>query len=379
MLAQRSGLELSIFGNVVTVRTPWVVAVLAALVLTWIEIAPRSLVDGGSVNWYANALVLIAGTIGSILSHEAAHAAASHRLGGATSHISIYPLGGASDDFNLPGTPRQETITALAGPFASACIGGVLVGAWALARHSSSALSDDLIFLGAANLVLAVVNLLPGYPLDGGRVFRALVWYLHDDFSAGTRAAVTYGQVISTFALAGGLVVLGSRTSWSVLGVWIILAAWGAARVGRYETTRSLLISAGGSLTAGDAVRGLNPHVRADQPLDEVLEALLAEMSSGPGLVMDDGKVIGIVSLSRLRRYRRTEWSRTRAREAMIPLHEARSIDESVTVRRLLNELTEGHTDLLFVTGPDGVVGALDRRIALEKLIDRVQAARYSR
>jgi CBS domain-containing protein len=138
-------------------------------------------------------------------------------------------------------------------------------------------------------------------------------------------------------------------------------------------------MSTGATFSAGDAVRGLNPHVRVDQPLDEVLEALLADMSSGPGLVMDDGAVVGVVSLHRLRRYRRTEWSDTTAREAMIPLIRVPAIDQNVSVRRLLNELTDGHTDLLLVTGPDGVVGALDRRIAIEKLIDRVQAAQLSR
>ncbi len=374
MLVQRSGPEFDIFGNIVTVRPAWALAAGVALVLTAIEAAPKDPATGHAVIWYINGLIIVAGLIGSILVHEAAHAVTARRAGYPSRRISVYPLGGAVDDFNLPGTPRDETLIALAGPAMSAIAGGALFGLWALAPRSI--VRDDLLALAAGNVFLAGINLLPGYPLDGGRVFRALVWYLHDDFSRGTRAAVTYGQVISTFALASGLVVLGSRTSWSLAGIWIILAAWGMARVGRQEVARSALVSIGASLTAGEAVHGLNPHVRAELSLDDVLETLLAEVGSGPGLVMDDGEAVGVIALPNLRRFRRGEWSATSARQAMIPLSRLRSIDESAPVRSLLTELTRDSADCIIVTSGTGVVGAIDRRIAIDRLVDRVEAAR---
>ncbi len=379
MLAQRFGPEFSICGRVFTVRIPWFVAALAALGFTGFQLAPRDTVSGHTVVWCLNGLVLAAAVVGSILVHEVAHAVVGRRLGRAPERIAIYPLGGAADDFNEPGTPREEAIIAIAGPLFSALVAGGLLILWLLTPERATTLRQDLLFLSAANGVLAIVNLLPGYPLDGGRIFRALVWYLHDDFAVGTRAAVTYGQIISTFALAGALVLLGSRGSWSLLGIWVMLAAWAVARVGRQEMTRSALLSLGGTLTAGEAVRGLNPHVRADQALDAALEALLAEMHSGPGLVTQDGDVIGILSLQELRHFRRNEWSTTTAEEAMVPISRLSTLDQAVSVRKLLNELTEGRTDTLLIVGDDGVVGALNRQIAVEKLVDRVQAARVSR
>ncbi len=379
MLAQRTGPEFTVFGNVITFRTPWAIAAVVALAITAVEVAPRSAVSGRELVWYANALILVVAAVGSILLHEASHAAVSRRIGRATERISIYPLGGVADDFNDPGTPLEQTYIAIAGPIASAIIGSLLLLAMTVVPTRATPLHDDLLFLGAGNLLLAGINLLPGYPLDGGRVFRSLVWYLHDDFATGTRASVTYGQIISTFGLASGLVILGSRESWSSIGIWIILASWGVARIGRHEVIRCVLLADGGSLTAGDAVRGLNPHVRADQPLDEVLESLLAEMRSGPGLVTENGDVIGVIALRGLHRYRRSDWSRTTAREAMIPVSDLSELDESVSVRRLLNVLTEGHSETLLVIGQNGVVGALDRQIAIEKLLDRVQVARSMR
>ncbi|MGA7672220.1 MAG: M50 family metallopeptidase [Nitrolancea sp.] len=379
MLAQRSGPEFNILGRMFTVRIPWAVAACAALALTASELAPRESISSHVLLWLLNGAVLTAATIGSILLHEVGHAVVGQRFGRATERISIYPLGGAADDFNEPGSPRSEIVTGIAGPIASGILAGLFASFWALTPASASTLRQDLLFIIVVNGVLAIANLLPGYPLDGGRIFRALVWYLHDDFTAGTRAAVTYGQVISTFGLASALVLLGSHGPWSLVGIWVMLAAWAVARVGRQEMTRSTLLSLGGSLTAGEAVRGLNPHVRADQPLDVALEALLAEMHSGPGLVTRGGDVIGVLSLQELRHFRRNEWSTTPAEKAMIPISQLDRLDQAISVRKLLNVLTEGRTDTLLVVGDDGVVGAINRQIAVEKLVDRVQAARMPR
>ena len=115
--------------------------------------------------------------------------------------------------------------------------------------------------------------------------------------------------------------MLGSRGHGHWLGIWVMLAAWAVARVGRQEMTRSALLSLGGTLTAGEAVRGLNPHVRADQALDAALEALLAEMRTGPGLVTQDGEVIGISpSEPHTSPDRGVEWPPTTAEEAMVPI-----------------------------------------------------------
>ena len=377
MLAQRTGPVFCLFGRTFTFRAPWIIAAALALALTTIELAPRNSANGHAIAWYLNGFVLVIAAVGSILLHEVAHAAVGQWLGRAPERVAIYPFGGAIDDFNDPGTPREEILIAVIGPIASGAIAGLLFLSWVFVPSQTSLLRQDLLFLAIVNGVLAGVNLLPGYPLDGGRVFRALVWYLHNDFATGTKAAVTYGQIISTFALASGLVFLGSRSSWSLLGLWIMLAAWGVARVGRHEMIRSTLLSLGASLTAGEAVRGLNPHVRADQPLDVVLEALLAEMRSGPGLVTSNGDVVGVLSLHDMRRYRRSEWPRTLASDAMTPLNRMPNVDESVSVPKLLNELMEGRSDTLLVTDDNGVVGALNRQIAVEKLLERLQPARF--
>lgn len=372
-MSQLTSPKIDLFGSVVSIRLPWLLAIAFAFGLTAFQLAPDHEIDHRTIIWYINAVILVCGAFGSIILHETAHTLTSRRLGRKVDRVSLYPLGGVAEDYNDPGTPLDDALIASAGPLASAAVAALFGLPWFVFPSSDSLVAHDLLFLASANLVLVVANLLPGYPLDGGRIFRALIWYLHDDFAFGTRVAVAYGQAIATFGLAVGLVIVGSRFSWSAAGLWVILAAWAVTRTGRQEVTRCLLIAAGNSLTAGEAVRGLNPHVRADQPLDEVLEVLLAEIHAGPALVTENGDVIGVISLNELRRYRRAEWLSVPARAAMIPVSALPELSEHASIRMLLNEFADERIETLVVVGETGIAGVLDRRVAMEKLLQRVR------
>jgi len=375
-MSQLASIKIDLFGSVVSIRMPWLLAIAFSLGLTAFQLAPSHQIDHRTIAWYVNSVVLVFAAFGSIIFHELAHTLASRRLGQKVDRVSLYPLGGVAEDYNDPGTPLDDALIASAGPLASMVLASLFGLFWLVLRSSGSVIANDLLFLASANLVLVVANLLPGYPLDGGRVFRAFIWYLHDDFAFGTRVAVAYGQAIATFALAVGLVIVGSQFSWSAAGLWVILAAWAVTRTGRHEVTRCLLISAGTSLTAGEAVRGLNPHVRADQPLDDVLEVLLAEIRAGPALVTENGDVIGVISLNELRRYRRAEWLSVPARAAMIPVSALPELSEHASIRVLLNEFADERIETLVVVGEAGITGVLDRRVAMEKLLERVRQSR---
>src|SRR6185437_373857 len=153
----------------------WLVAIAFTLGLTAFQLAPNHEIDNRTVVWYINAFVLVLAAISAILFHEAAHALVGDRLGRTTDRVSIYPLGGVAEDYNDPGTPARDATIAIAGPVASALLALPLVIIWALLPHHTSMLSRDIFFLAAINLILAIANLLPGYPLDGGRIFRAFV------------------------------------------------------------------------------------------------------------------------------------------------------------------------------------------------------------
>jgi Zn-dependent protease len=141
----------------------------------------------------------------SVLTHELCHAVAARALGVGTAEVTLYVFGGAARITSEPGGPGGEALMAMAGPLASV----VLAGLFALASQATTGWVGQLAwFLGAGNLVLAVFNLLPGFPLDGGRLARALVWKLTGRRALATRLTAWLGRGLAVLLVAGGGVAM---------------------------------------------------------------------------------------------------------------------------------------------------------------------------
>jgi len=141
----------------------------------------------------------------SVLTHELCHALAARALGVPTAEVTLYVFGGAARILSEPGGPGGEVLMAMAGPLASV----VLAGLFALTSQLATGWVAQLAwFLGAGNLVLAVFNLLPGFPLDGGRLARALVWKLTGRRVLATRVTAWLGRGLAVLLVAGGGVAM---------------------------------------------------------------------------------------------------------------------------------------------------------------------------
>lgn len=370
----RLALAVRLLGSSLAIPLGWLFATLAAAGFTLTALRPSEDSSIGVPHWYIAGTLLVAGALGSLLLHELGHAAVARRLGHDPGRLALYPFGGARAGFNDPGTPRQNTLVALAGPLTSLSLGLMLALLWWVLPAEPVLLRRDVGYLAVVNVALAGINLLPGYPLDGGQVFRALVWYLHDDYTIGTRAAVVYGQLIAFMAFAGGLALLSSGRDLAVWGLWLILVGWAMSRTAREEMARTFFVVAGAEISAGEIVAGINPRVDAGQSIDAALDVLLAQEPSGPALVEEGGQTVGILPLDRLRRFRRAEWPHRTVSEAMIPLAGLPRLEDDTSVRDVLDWLFEVDAGVVLVTHGGEVVGAIDRRLAVTRLLDRARA-----
>jgi Zn-dependent protease len=212
----------------IPVGVNWSVLVILVLIadIVAVNVLPRA--DAGrpaSVYWaiaIPTALLFLA----SLLAHEGAHAAVARRRGLGVRSITLWMLGGVAQLDGEPKTARTDLAVAAAGPLTSLVIGGVLIGA---AEGVSSAGAPGVIvaalaWTGATNAFLAVFNLLPGAPLDGGRILRALVWMGSGDRSRGDRVATVAGQVMGAAITGAGVaqLIFLSQTG----GLWLILIGW---------------------------------------------------------------------------------------------------------------------------------------------------------
>lgn len=180
-------------------------------------------------------LATVLGLFGSVVAHELGHALVARRDGVEIEEIDLWPLGGIARVKRLPDTPRGELRMALAGPAVSVALalGLTAVGA-GVPRHGALALREALLYLGFLNGVLAVFNLVPALPLDGGRVAHALLWRRTGDRDAATVRAAAAGRYFGWLFVAVGVTSLFAGTApgpWlAVIGTFVLLAANAEAR-----------------------------------------------------------------------------------------------------------------------------------------------------
>ena len=205
---------------------------------------------GPSLALAASAASLI---FASLIAHEFAHALVARRFGVGTDAIALFLFGGAAILDREPPTPRAEIAIALAGPLASALLGGLAFGGDVLFAQFSNpaalAASDLGAILASSNFAIALFNLLPAFPMDGGRVVRALLWHRRRHCASATAQASLTGLVSAAAFASAGAYMLYAQRDWSyawllVMGAFVGRTAWSGYREARLRQQIEILAPA---------------------------------------------------------------------------------------------------------------------------------------
>jgi Zn-dependent protease len=211
----------------------WSLVVIAALLTTSLagSLLP-SILPNADGSYWAAAIIAAALFFVSILAHELSHAVVGRHFGQKVEDITLWLLGGVSRFSTEAPSPRAELLVALAGPGMSFALGGAFLAAGELVRFAAGTntlLAVVLVWLGAINFILAVFNLLPGAPLDGGRAVAAVLWMRNHDRRRAQIGAARAGRVVGTLLITLGLLNLffgvGFGTLWTAFVGWFIFEA----------------------------------------------------------------------------------------------------------------------------------------------------------
>jgi len=328
----------------------------------------------GGVLWEALALAVVASLLlfASVVAHELAHAFMARWRGVPVLGITLFIFGGVAQIADEPDSPATEFLIAIVGPLTSFAL-GVLMGAlwiWLQAldglgvlyqmslQRAALYLSALAFYLAQTNLLLALFNLLPGFPLDGGRVLRAGIWALLQDQRRATYWGMQSGRLVALLLAAGGAYLLW-RGEYG--GVWSFLMAWFLWRAANeaYESfvARELL----NQVTVGELMRATLPRISEGLNLRELATAFAYWLKS-PALVIDlKGVIVGIIALEQLRQIPRGEWEARRVRQAMQPFAPESSIPATASALRALQLLAQDEREHLAVTQEGNITGVIGR------------------
>lgn len=304
------------------------------------------------------AVITTVGLFLSVLGHELSHALMGRAEGIEIEEIVLHPFGGLARLRNQPDSPRAEFRIAVAGPAASflfAAISFVLMLPAMLAGYPAA--GGVLLLLCAGNLLLAVFNLFPGYPLDGGRVLRAILWRRTGDIKEATRLAGICGMLIAAILIIFGVYMAIAPTFrsyfmgfWSVLvGLFLFDAAYSVVKHVR-GGIRNIVSE------AMSAPFSIEPDVLISHVIDSVLP--LHRQVAFP--VTQNQRLHGMLSLEDLKGLPRERWRLTRARDVMRPIAPRFFVEPNATLAYAQELMKRNGINSVAVVGKSGeLVGFL--------------------
>ncbi len=345
-----------IFGIPVRVHASWL---LILGLLTWslsVGYFPQVLPGLPPAALWAEGLLAALLLFASVFLHELAHSIAALRYGIPVSAITLHIFGGVSQLEQEPDRPGAEFVIAIVGPLTSFAIAAVLAAATALVGPAPAPRAV-IGYLVMVNLVVGVFNLVPGFPLDGGRLLRAALWKARGNLEWATRMASVAGSTVALALI--GLGVFRVFAGEFIGGLWFVLIGLFLRQAAEGSYQQVMLRGALGKLAVGDVMTRDVIHVPADLPVARAVDEFFwrHRVSSFP--VLDDGRVVGILALDQLRQVPPERRDDVRVRDLMLPLTEAFVAAPGEPLWRAFEKLAQNGLGRLAVMEGGRLVGYL--------------------
>jgi Zn-dependent protease/predicted transcriptional regulator len=367
-----------LFGIPLEINISWIPVF---LLVTWSLAAFwfPPLIPGAStaVIWLVSAVSAVL-FFGSVVVHEISHSLVA-RIGGLKiERVTLFLFGGVSQMEEEPATPGLEFAMALAGPGASLVIGAVLFGLTGVATliGAPAILLAPMAYLSYVNIIVGAFNLLPGFPMDGGRVVRAIFWKTTGDLLKATRWASRMGQALGYLMIAIGFIGAGFFGRLDL--VWLVLLGWFLTTLASSAYQQQVVRTRLSHLPVSDVMSSPVVFARGDMDLEALIdEFFLGQRHSRYPLTLD-GEIAGLVSLAQVKAVPRERWRETRAVDVAERDIGSLIVDTSTPVESILSRLVSGPGALLVSDG-GRIAGIVTRSDVVHALHERSQERQAAR
>ncbi len=299
----------------------------------------------------------------SVLIHELAHSTVSRLQGVPVHDITLFIFGGASHISGEPRRPRDEFFMAVVGPLSSLLLAALLGALWWTSLSWEGAFHATFGWLARINLILGLFNLVPGFPLDGGRVLRAIIWRTTGDLKRATRIVANVGAGVAYLFIFWGVFQIFSG-DWAS-GLWIAFIGWflkdAAGQSYQAVALRDVLTGH----TAREIMMTDCPSLPRTLTLDAVVEHVVLPSGRRCFPVEEEGRLYGLLTLHNIRDVARERWTTTHVQDVMIPLERVKTARPDEELTAIMERMAEDNVNQL----PVMTDGHLDGIVARDNLL----------
>ena len=333
---------------------------------------PETLPGLGAVRYWLMGSVATVLLFVSVLLHELGHSYVALRYRIPIAEITLFIFGGVAQMRREPPGPRAEFLIAIAGPLVSFLLGALLLGMAALTEGRGLVALGVLI--GSVNIQLGLFNLIPGFPLDGGRVLRAGLWAWSGDLFRATRQASLVGQGFGLlFASVGGMVMLSVASGWvppilAANGGWVLLIGLFLFVAARGTRRQAALRASLAQQTVGNVMIRDVVTVPSQLSVEDAVTHYFVRYGYDSFPVVEDGQLIGVLSTRNLQDLPRLAWSSRSVRDVMQPRSDTSEISSRDSAMQALEQMLRHGLSRLVVIDDGQLVGLLTRS-AMNRLL----------
>jgi Zn-dependent protease/predicted transcriptional regulator len=308
----------------------------------------------------------------SIILHELGHSIVAIRRGISVRSITLFVFGGVAQSERDADDALTEFLVAIAGPLVSLVLAGAFHVLQIVLSPISLVAAESCGYLAYINLAVAIFNMVPGFPLDGGRVFRSLVWGYTGDSVKGMNWAVAAGKLVAYGLMALG--VFAFTSGLFVNGIWFFGIGW-FLLVSAQASGRAFTVDrATHGLTVGDLMQRDLPMVSASSSIDDWVHHHVLVEGARAALVAEGDSVRGLVTLSDCRKVDKGRWATTTVGEVMTPVAHLKTVAPGTPISSVLELMAQHSLNQIPVVDGGKIVGWIDREGLMSVLRLRVEA-----
>ena len=348
-----------IFGIEISIHFSWIIIL---VLLTWsLAVGWFSQLYPGwsTITYWLVSLIAALLLFVSVLLHELAHSVVARARGLPVKNITLFVFGGVSNIEKEPGSPGVEFQIAVVGPLTSLLIGGLSYLLLLALGNNTTPVAAILGYLAYANVLLGLFNLIPGFPLDGGRVLRSIVWKINGNLRKATQIVTIVGQVIAyLFILVGIWLFFGGNL---INGLWIGFIGWFLLSSAQSANSEVMLQSMFRGVTVAEVMNTSPMTVPANISLQKLVNEYFLPLGLRSVLVTQADQLAGLITLSDIRHIPREDWERVPVGHAMIPRERLHIVSPQQSLNDVLPLMAGRDVNQLPVLQDDRLVGVLSR------------------